>query len=244
MTPLGWLGSKTSNQTKHWYCRYKISHFIFASVSVTWKQPVSMRRDDGQCTKRAPSNLQTVQARISLHICTGWSGLSLSAYRINGYCSICQWTENTQIRLNGCACWAESSLFAYDISALFPRCASYDTGTTVHSCYRHLLSQITTYLVNLVPVLTWKQLVTKYCRKEEKLLLRSSFSSYTQYFQYISNIRSQITCSFVKCGCWTIFSQFCKSDMSRYGYHEELERESTVIILLSPIPLDPNERQS
>ena len=40
----------------------------------------------------------------------------------------------------------------------------------------------------------------KYCGKEEKLLLRSNFSSFPQYFQYISNFRSQITHIFVKCG--------------------------------------------
>ena len=40
-----------------------------------------------------------------------------------------------------------------------------------------------------------------------------------QYFQYISNLRSQIKYLFVKCG-WSIyfFPQFCKSDMSRYWF--------------------------
>ena len=33
----------------------------------------------------------------------------------------------------------------------------------------------------------------KYCGKEEKLLLRSNFSSFPQYFQYISNFNSPIT---------------------------------------------------
>ena len=33
----------------------------------------------------------------------------------------------------------------------------------------------------------------KYCGKEEKLLLRSNFSSFPQYFQYISNFKSPIT---------------------------------------------------
>ena len=32
------------------------------------------------------------------------------------------------------------------------------------------------------------QQVTKYCGKEEKLLLRINFSSFPQYFQYISNL--------------------------------------------------------
>ena len=45
------------------------------------------------------------------------------------------------------------------------------------------------------------QQVTKYRGKEEKLLLRSNFSSFPQYFQYISNFKSPITYTFVKCGC-------------------------------------------
>ena len=40
------------------------------------------------------------------------------------------------------------------------------------------------------------QQVTEYSGKEEKLLQNSSIP---QYFQYISNFRSPITCSFVKC---------------------------------------------
>ena len=48
--------------------------------------------------------------------------------------------------------------------------------------------------------------ITKYCRKEEKLLLRrSNFSSFPQYFQYISNFSNQITYSFVKCDCSVYF---------------------------------------
>ena len=42
----------------------------------------------------------------------------------------------------------------------------------------------------------------KYCEKEEKLL-RSNFSSFPQYFQYISNFILYI---FVKCGCSNYFS--------------------------------------
>ena len=34
--------------------------------------------------------------------------------------------------------------------------------------------------------------VTKYCGKEEKLLLRSNFSSFPQYFQYISTFRVKL----------------------------------------------------
>ena len=60
--------------------------------------------------------------------------------------------------------------------------------------------------------------------KEEKLLLRSNFSSFPHYFQYISNFKSQITYTFVKWGCSInfFFPKFCKSDMSRYGYLENI----------------------
>ena len=71
-------------------------------------------------------NLQTTKALISLRICTGWSGPSLSAYWINGYCSICQRTENVQIRQHRCVHFSGSPLFAYGIRALFLLCASYN----------------------------------------------------------------------------------------------------------------------
>ena len=38
-----------------------------------------------------------------------------------------------------------------------------------------------------------------YCGKEEKLLLRSNFSPFPQYFQYISNFKSPDIHIFVKC---------------------------------------------
>ena len=66
-------------------------------------------------------------------------------------------------------------------------------------------------------------------------------SSFPQYFQYISNFKSQFIYSFVKCGCsiyfffiffffflyfyfFFFFLQFCKSDMSRYEYLEVFKR--------------------
>ena len=62
----------------------------------------------------------------------------------------------------------------------------------------------------------------KYCGKEEKLLLRSNFSSFPQYFQYISNFRNPITYIFVKCGCSNNFflnsaNLICRgTDISKY----------------------------
>ena len=51
---------------------------------------------------------------------------------------------------------------------------------------------------------------------QEQFLLFS-----TLFFIYISNFRSQITYSFVKCGCSTYcFPHSLNSDMSKYGYLE------------------------
>ena len=71
------------------------------------------------------------------------------------------------------------------------------------SLSRPRLSRITAYLeVKIWSLPKHENLITdgKYCRKEEKLLLRSNFSSFQQYFQYISNFKSPITYQFVKCG--------------------------------------------
>ena len=65
------------------------------------------------------------------------------------------------------------------------------------------------------------QQATKYCGKEEKLLLRSNFSSFPLYFQYISNLGVKFHNHSVKGGCSiNCFPQFRKSDMSKYGYLE------------------------
>ena len=55
-----------------------------------------------------------------VHIHAGWSGSSLSAYRMNWYCSICRRTENFQISLHGCAHFSGHLLFAYGKMAFFP----------------------------------------------------------------------------------------------------------------------------
>ena len=62
--------------------------------------------------------------------------------------------------------------------------------------YRLRLSRITAYLEEKIPSLFKHENVTtgnKVLWKEKKLLLRSNFSSFPQYFQYISNFRSKIT---------------------------------------------------
>ena len=78
---------------------------------------------------------------------------------------------------------------------------------TVDSLSRSRLSRITAYLEVKIWCLPKHENLTtgkKYCGKEEKLLLGSNFSSFPQYFQYISTL-SPITYVFVKCGCANYF---------------------------------------
>ena len=68
------------------------------------------------------------------------------------------------------------------------------------SLSRTRLSRIIAYLeVKVLSLPKHENLTTsnKYCGKEEKLLLRSNFSSFPQYFRYISNVKSPITYIFV-----------------------------------------------
>ena len=63
------------------------------------------------------------------------------------------------------------------------------------SLSRPRLSRITAYLeVKIWSLPKHENLTTgkKYCGKEEKLLLRSNFSSFPQYFQYTSNFKNLI----------------------------------------------------
>ena len=49
--------------------------------------------------------------------------------------------------------------------------------------------------------------------------------TFSTIFSIYLNFRSQITYPFVKCDCSIYcFPQFCKSDMSRYGYLEVFQR--------------------
>ena len=72
------------------------------------------------------------------------------------------------------------------------------------------------------------------------MLLRSNFSSFPQYFQYISNFNSPITYIFVKCGCSNYFflnsaNLICRStDISKY-FRKSLgirDNESTVFQII------------
>ena len=58
------------------------------------------------------------------------------------------------------------------------------------------------------------------------MLLRSNISFFPKYVQNVSNFRSQIIYSFLKCGCSIYYlSQFRKSDKSRYGYLEVIQSD-------------------
>ena len=104
---------------------------------------------------------------------------------------------------------------------------------TLHTHYRHAiysrlslsrtrLSRITVLEVkNLVPVLTQRS-----TNRQQNIVEkgRSNFS-FSQYFQYISNLGVKLKIHSVKCGCCiNCFPQFRKSDMSKYGYLEIFHR--------------------
>ena len=67
------------------------------------------------------------------------------------------------------------------------------------SLSRPRLSRITAYL----EVIIWSLLKHETLTTGYKIVWKRGeiFSSFPQYFQYISNFRSQITYTFVKCGC-------------------------------------------
>ena len=77
-----------------------------------------------------------------------------------------------------------------------------------------------------------KEQVTKYCGKEEKLLLRSNFSSFPHYFIYIFltlGVKLHIHLLNVVVR-FLVFVTFHKSDMSRNGY---LDNESQLYFLVA-----------
>ena len=84
------------------------------------------------------------------------------------------------------------------------------------SLSRTRLSRITVYLeVKMVPVLTKRSTN----RQQNIVEKRSNFSSFPQYFQYISNLGVKLHIHSVKNGCsinW--FPHFHKSDKSKYGH--------------------------
>ena len=106
---------------------------------------------------------------------------------------------------------------------------------------RTRLSRITAYLeVKIWSLPKHENLTTgkKYCGKEEKLLLRSNFSSFPQYFQYIPNFKSPITYIFVKCGCSNYFSSilqiwYVEVRISRSISESSLEFEITRVDCIS-----------
>ena len=141
-----------------------------------------------------------------------------------------------QISLRIHAVWSESSpgelwifknAFSFFLSFFF--FFAHFLGVIARLCYVQSTLVISTSLISNLEVKTWslfkhkiKQQVIKYCGKEEKLLLWSDFSFFPKYFRYISNSRSAITHSFVKCGCSIYFclnsvNPICRgTDISEY----------------------------
>ena len=71
---------------------------------------------------------------------------------------------------------------------------------------------------NLVPVLTQRSTNRQQNIVEKR---RNNFSSFPQYFQYISNLGVKLKIHSLKGGCSiNCFPQFRKSGMSKYGYIE------------------------
>ena len=103
-------------------------------------------------------------------------------------------------------CSEKKNLFAYDIFPEYEKTQMSLLSLLFKyklSLSRPHLSQITAYLKVKISSLTKHENLTTgekynmYCGKEEKLL---NFSSFPQYFQYISNFKSPISYKFVKCG--------------------------------------------
>ena len=59
------------------------------------------------------SHMWTVKAQISLRINAGWSGPSLSAYRIIEYYRMYEWRGKAQMILWACAEWSKSVYFVH-----------------------------------------------------------------------------------------------------------------------------------
>ena len=75
---------------------------------------------------------------------------------------------------------------------------------------------------NMVPVLTQRSTNRQQNIVEKR---RSNFSSFPQYFQYVSNLGVKLKIHSVKGGCpINCFPQFHKSDMSKYGHLEVFHR--------------------
>ena len=91
------------------------------------------------------------------------------------------------------------------------------------SLSRTRLSRITAYLeVKIWPLFYHRDLPTgnKILWKIGEIV-RSNFSSFLQYFQFISNLGVKLHIHSVKVGCSiNCFPQFRKSDMPKYGYLE------------------------
>ena len=154
--------------------------------------------------KRSFWHVRPTKTRISLCIREVWLESSLFAWLCTLKCT--QWRFHQNARMLRQIRWSHMPEDSFsDVVAHFVL-----IHNTVDSLSRTRLSRITAYLeVKILSLPKHENLTTskKYCRKEEKLLLRSNFSSFPQYFRYtcISNVKSPNTYKFFKCGCSNYF---------------------------------------
>ena len=65
------------------------------------------------CKNVTSEPMRTAKTQIRLRGCAVWSGSSLSAYRIIGYCMIYQRITKVLIRVCGFSCWSGILMFPY-----------------------------------------------------------------------------------------------------------------------------------
>ena len=101
-------------------------------------------------------------------------GSSLSSYRSNGCCSICQRIKNVQIRLHGCARWSGPSLFPFRIRAFLfldacplSLCNSADCSrSSQFASHLHQSASFTIEASNFISALMSEKFVAKVERKK------------------------------------------------------------------------------
>ena len=175
--------------------------------------------------KRTFWNVRPTKTLIRMRIQADWTVfvVHMKTFRILGYLKCVQrrfWSDcaNAQDDLN----LRRENMSECTLSNVT---AQMWQGYSWLSLSRPRVSRITAYLeVKIWSQLKNENLITgnKILWKRGELLLRSNFSSFPQYFQYISNFKSPITYTFVKCGCSIYFflksaNLICRStDITKY----------------------------
>ena len=98
--------------------------------------------------KHVLGHMHTEKAQISLHICTVWSGPSVSTTRIIGHCRMLEWRAKACMIFCVCAGWSESAHFVHVRRHIFTWCspvdkARYEKGIYSKTCVREPSSRLT-----------------------------------------------------------------------------------------------------